>query len=99
MNRSITWLVASFLAAIIGAAGLIDSTADLLMLAPFASLLITLLIGLYPGESVIETLAQLLDGRAATRREAVSSFPRITVDWFGVPIAGTLGSRGPPIGT
>ncbi|MBK8294779.1 MAG: hypothetical protein IPK93_08425 [Solirubrobacterales bacterium] len=99
MTRFVTCLIALLLVTIVGFSGLVDSTAGLLMLVPFAALLLPLLAGLYPGESVIESMAGLLEGsRSRARAAGRIGFSQIAIGGPGALIAGTLGSRGPPFG-
>jgi len=99
VTRLATWLIALLLVTIVGFSGLIDSTADLLMLVPFVALLMPLFAGLYPGESVIDSMVGLLEGsRSMARAVGRIGFSRIAIGSPGALIAGTLGSRGPPFG-
>ncbi|MGA7397071.1 MAG: hypothetical protein WBW62_06440 [Solirubrobacterales bacterium] len=97
--RLASWLIAIFLVVLIGAAGMLDSAAGLLMLAPFATIFAVLLIGLYPGETAIAALAEIIHRSARTKRESWQALVSVTAD-LPVPamVPGTLGSRAPPFG-
>lgn len=97
VSRSSPLVIFAFIAALLGATGLINSPADLLMISPFLALGTLLLAGLYPGESKISRLVELLD---SPRRSA--STPGDSPIVLDLPrslsrlVCGSLGSRGPP---
>ena len=99
MTRLASWLIAFLLTALIAAVGMLDSTVGLLMLSPFAALLVVLLIGLYPGESVIEVLNGLIHRPGRSTRDSWLPVVAVMAELpVSVLVPGTLGSRAPPFG-
>ncbi len=98
MTRLSTWLVALILLVILLGAGLANDAGDVLVLLPILVLLVPLLFGHYVGESAIEKLAVLFErGRISSWTQGTSVFPPRVTPMVDVFIAGSLGSRGPPL--
>ena len=96
MARKGTLRVACALIALMAAAGMLSGLSALLMVAPFLLLFGLLLAGLYPGERIIEVVAELIAARPRARRQLVSALTGRL--WFGAQVLapGPSGSRAPP---
>ncbi len=97
MARKGPMIVASLLLLLMGAAGLLDDLSGLLMVAPFLGLLGLLLLGLYPGEQIIEKLARALRARPWPAMAPGHAIPALRILATASPSFGTGGPRAPPV--
>lgn len=84
------------LLALLALAGVPGSTSDLLMVAPFLLLVGLLIVGLYPGERIIEAVVNAVVARARTLPSLGIRLPRLDFVPARPAPMGASGSRGPP---
>lgn len=96
MSRRDPLIAITGLMALLAAAGVLDGTTGLMMVAPFFTLVGFLLAGLYPGERVLVELTRAFSARRRTFRPVSVSLPIAAEIFRPYLIAAVNGSRGPP---
>lgn len=89
-------VVLTLLALLVGV-GAVDDFSGLLMVAPFLGLLGLLMVGLYPGEQLIEKLVRVLRRRARTLAGIAKSKPSLLLAPHSIFLVSSGGSRAPPL--
>lgn len=96
MPRTGTLKTALFLLPLVVGIGAVNGPTGLLMVAPLLLLFSMLLVGLYPGERIIEAAVRVVHPRRRARGTVLVGFVSQRFSPRELALEGHLGSRAPP---